>query len=408
MSNGRVPFKIVKQDDARVGADTPGAVVVGGDYVGLGIVRSLGRHGIPVCVVDDEYSISRFSRFADYAVRVPTLRDEQATVDAMLALPSRLPIAGWVVFPTRDEVVGSFSRRRGELGEVFRMPLPAWETTSWAWDKRKTYALANRLGVPTPRTWYPTSPRELAEIDAEPPFAVKPAIKEHFFYATGAKAWRAGSWEELKARFEEASRLVPAGEVMVQELIPGDGRYQFSFCAFFRRDRSIASMVARRRRQHPPEFGRASTFAETVDLPVLEERSEQLLGAIDYYGLVEIEYKRDPRDGAYKLLDFNARAWGYHTLGLEAGVDFPRLVFADQLGASLEPRRGRPGVRWVRLVTDVPTLAVEIRNGRLGWKDLFGTLAGGFDVEAVFSREDPRPGLAEIALLPYLVYKRGF
>ena len=30
-----------------------GAVVIGGDFNGLGIVRSLGRQGIPVCVIDD-------------------------------------------------------------------------------------------------------------------------------------------------------------------------------------------------------------------------------------------------------------------------------------------------------------------------------------------------------------------
>jgi D-aspartate ligase len=48
----------------------PGAVVIGGDYQGLGIVRSLGRVGIPVCVIDDEHSISRFSRYATHGVRV--------------------------------------------------------------------------------------------------------------------------------------------------------------------------------------------------------------------------------------------------------------------------------------------------------------------------------------------------
>ena len=52
-------------------------------------------------------------------------------------------------------------------------------------------------------------------------------------------------------------------------------------------------MVARRIRQHPAEFGRATTFAETVDIPTLQERSERLLRAIDYYGLAELEYKRD-------------------------------------------------------------------------------------------------------------------
>ena len=48
---------------------TLGAVVIGGDYQGLGIVRSLGRQGVPVCVVDDEHSISRYSRYCKRFVR---------------------------------------------------------------------------------------------------------------------------------------------------------------------------------------------------------------------------------------------------------------------------------------------------------------------------------------------------
>ena len=79
-------------------------------------------------------------------------------------------------------------------------------------------------------------------------------------------------------------------------------------------------MVARRLRQHPLEFGRASTYVETAEVPELETLSERLLRAVDYYGLVELEYKLDPRDGQYKLLDFNARTWGYHSLGSRAGV----------------------------------------------------------------------------------------
>ena len=167
-------------------------------------------------------------------------------------------------------------------------------------------------------------------------------------------------------------------------------------------------MTARRRRQHPHEFGRASTFVETVDMPELEEYSERLLAALDFYGLAELEYKLDPRDGEFRLLDFNARAWGYHSLGPSAGVDFPYLLFADQMGLEVEPCRARPGVRWIRLMTDVPTAIVEMRAGRLDLRSYARTVLGGFDVEAVFSREDPRPGLAEIALLPHLIKSRGF
>ena len=170
-----------------------GAVVVGGDYQGLGIVRSLGRHNIPVCVIDDEHSIARFSRYATHTVAVPSLRHEEQTVDAIMETGRRLGLEGWVLYPTRDETVAALARNRQVLSEMFRVPTPPWETVKWSWDKRNTYKLANELGIPTPRTWYPQSFEDLEEITVKPPFTIKPAIKEHFFYATKAKAWRANS-----------------------------------------------------------------------------------------------------------------------------------------------------------------------------------------------------------------------
>jgi predicted ATP-grasp superfamily ATP-dependent carboligase len=166
-------------------------------------------------------------------------------------------------------------------------------------------------------------------------------------------------------------------------------------------------MVVRRARQHPPEFGRSSTYVETIELPLLEDLSERFLRAIDYYGLVEMEYKFDPRDQLYKLLDVNGRTWGYHTLGFGAGVDFPLMLYADQVGEPVEPRRGRSGVKWIRLVTDVPTGILEVFGGRQNWRLYLQSLLG-FDVESVFSWEDPMPGLVELALIPYLAVKRGF
>jgi predicted ATP-grasp superfamily ATP-dependent carboligase len=193
----------------------------------------------------------------------------------------------------------------------------------------------------------------------------------------------------------------------VQEFIPGDGREQFGYGAFFKDGRAVGSMVACRRRQHPPEFGRASTYVETVDIPEIETLSQRFLQAIDYYGLVEVEFKRDSRDGRYKLLDVNARAWGYHTLGRRAGVDFPHLLFADQLAEPVAPCRAVPGIRWMRFVTDLPTALVEMRHGRLGLRSYLASVRGSH-TEAVFSPRDPLPSLAELLLLPYLGVKRGF
>jgi D-aspartate ligase len=381
--------------------------VVGGDYQGLGIARSLGRRGIPICVLDDERSIARFSKYVRHAVRVRELRDERRTVDTLLALGQHLGLEGWVLFPTREETVAALSRHRARLEQLYRVPTADWEVVRWAWDKRNTYSRAQDLGIATPRTWYPRSPDEVAEAEGDPPFVVKPAIKEHFFYATKAKAWRAESREQLRELVGRALDVIGSPEVMVQELVPGDGRHQFAYCALFKDGRALAKMTCRRRRQHPPEFGRASTYVETVDVPELEQTSERFLRDIGYYGLAELEYKLDPRDSTWKLLDVNARTWGYHTLGERAGVDFPALLFADQLGERVEPCRAWGGVRWVRLATDIPTGLAEMARRRLGWRAYLRSLLRA-NTEAVFDLRDPLPSIAEAALIPYLAVRRGF
>jgi len=385
-----------------------GAVVVGGDYQGLGIVRSLGKRGVPVCVVDDELSISRHSRYCTKFVKLADLRDEGVAVDSVLKVGKRLGLHGWVLYPTREELVSAFSRNRTELGEIFRVPTPEWSSVRWAWDKRNTYRLANDLDIPVPVTHYPQSPDQLSELDdLTPPFAIKPAIKEHFLYATKAKAWRADSHSQLRDMFKQASELVNPGEIMVQELIPGGGTQQFAYCAFFRHGQAVGKMVAQRRRQHPLQFGRASTYVETVDVPLLEEFSERFLRRIDYYGLVEMEYKLDPRDGRYKLLDVNARTWGYHSLGVSAGVDFSYMLYADQIGMPVTECKGKPGVGWMRTTTDIPAAFCALAAGDTDVRSYLRSLRN-CRADAVFSLEDPLPGLAEIILIPYLAVKRGF
>jgi predicted ATP-grasp superfamily ATP-dependent carboligase len=381
--------------------------VIGGDYQGLGIVRSLGRRGIATCVIDDELSIARFSRYAGRAVTVETLRDESRTIEHVLDAGRRFGLDGWLLYPTREEIVVAFSRHRSVLTPHFRVPTPPFGVVRWAWDKRNTYARAAELGIPVPRTWQPRDVAELDAIDGVPPFAVKPAIKEHFLYATKAKAWRADDHAELRERYRAAASLVGSDEVLVQELIPGGGAQQFAYCALFKGRRALATMVVRRARQHPVDFGRASTFVETVDAPELEALSKRFLSSIDYYGLVELEYKLDPRDQRYKLLDVNPRTWGYHSLGPCAGVDFPALLYADQVGEPVEPIRACVGVRWVRLVTDLPTAALEAAGRRLDWRGYLRSVVTA-DTEATFSRDDPLPGVAEIALIPYLAMVRGF
>ena len=384
-----------------------GALVVGGDFHGLAIVRSLGRRGIPVVVVDNEHSIARFSRYTTHYLKVPGLQQEQQSVDCLLDIAKRMNLRGWVLYATRDEHVAAFSRHRKELSEWFRLPTPDWEVVKWAWNKWNTYQLAEKIGLCIPKTFCPRTLSELAALDVQFPVGVKPAVKEDFFYATKAKAWRANSREELTALFARATEHSKGNEVLIQEIIPGDGHHQYSSCLFFKDGRGIASMEARRWRQHPPEFGRAATYVESIDHPEVREMSVRFLKEINYYGLAEIEFKQDPRDGKFKLLDVNARTWGFHALGEAAGVDFSYLLFADQLGQSVPECHGSAGVGWMRMVTDFPYSMMGLMNRQLKWASYTDSLRH-LGIESVYSREDFAPSVAEFAMLPYLIVKKGF
>ena len=383
-----------------------GAVVVGGDYQGLGIARSLGRVGVPVVVLDDEMSISRVSRYVSRFERVPDLLEPRAALAALTRLGRTLGDERWVLYPTREETVALVARNREELARWFRLPTPSFDVVRVAWDKRETYQRAEALGVPVPRCWFPASEADLDTVDLSGPVVLKPAIKEHFVYETKVKAWRADTSQELRTTYRRAREVVPADEIIVQELVPGDGAAQLAFCALYTDRGPTAEMTVRRLRQHPSDFGRASTFVETIEMPELGELADRLLHSIGYRGLVEVEFKLDARDGRPKLLDINARTWGYHTLGCAAGVDFSSLLFRDQLGEELARVRARPGVRWIRLETDVPNACRDIWRGRLGLRDYLRSLRG-VDTEAVFTREDPLPSLLELGLAPYLAVRRG-
>ena len=386
--------------------DRIGAVIVGGEHPGLGVARSLGRRGIPAVVLDDAPSVSSFSRYVERVIRVEDLRDERKAVDAVLEAGHKFNLRNWVLFPTRDETVAAFSRHRDELASFFRVTTPGWDSIQWAWDKKRTYELAEQLGIPCPKTWNLRCAEELPALFKRLPLAIKPAVKENFFYATGAKAWRAETEADLREMYAKAAAQIKPEEILIQEIIPGGGSQQLSYCAFFRDGKAHNVLLARRERQHPHEFGRAATYVETIDLPAIEELSERFLRAIDFYGIVEVEFKQDPRDGQYKLLDVNARTWGFHVLGAAAGVDFPALLFADQIGVPPTCSRAPAGIGWLRLVTDVPAAVSGIIHGHSTLGAYLRSLRR-TRIESVFASDDPLPFIAELGLLPYLIVKRS-
>ena len=143
------------------------------------------------------------------------------------------------------------------------------------------------------------------------------------------------------------------------------------------------------------DFGRASTFVETIEAPDVEETARRILSALRFDGIVELEFKRDQRDGRLKLLDINPRVWGWHSLGRAAGVDFPYLLWRMVHGETVAQVRARAGVRWVRALTDVPAAIGALRHGELSLIDYLWSLRPPIEC-AVFALDDPLPALLEL------------
>ena len=382
-----------------------GALVIGGDYKSLGIVRSLGRRGVRVRVLRDDHLLASASRYAERSYRWRGAQ-EQERVGYLLDLARTDDLDGWALFPGDEEPAAMIARNRDALVARYRLSVLApWETLRWAHDKRLTYRLAGDLGIDHPRTWYPRGREDVLAFDGLFPAILKPAYRPELNRFTLAKAWLAEDARALADRYDEACANIDPSLVMIQERIPGGGECQFSFAALCRDGRPLASVVARRTRQWPRDFGRASTYVETIDAPEVEEVARAVLAALRFAGLVEVEFKRDPRDGRLKLLDINPRAWGWHTLGARAGVDFAYLLWRMLNGEDVPELRGRPGVRWVRALTDVPQAIAEIRAGRLSLPRYLLSLGGPIEF-AVLAPDDPLPALVELPATAYLAWKR--
>ena len=380
-----------------------GALVIGGDYRALGVARSLGRRGVPVWVLAEPGEpLAAVSRFARRSVRWPSGRRDP---EFLCELAARHDLRGWALIPSADGSAAMLARAHEQLAAHYTHTTPPWEMLRWTYDKRLTYELAERIGVPCPRSV--PAPAAVGGRAAEVTFpaVLKPAIKESANALTTAKAWRVEDAADLERRYLEASEFVDGATLVVQELIGGGGEGQLSYAALCDDGVPLASLTARRTRQYPADFGRASTFVETIDCDEAVEPALALLAEIRYSGLIEVEYKRDPRDGVLKVLDMNPRVWGWHTLCGRAGVDFPWLVWLRARGERLPEVRARPGVRWRRFTTDTPTAVKEVLAGRLGVRE-YGRSLRGPQESAIFAWDDPLPGVVEVPVLAYMAARR--
>ena len=153
-----------------------------------------------------------------------------------------------------------------------------------------------------------------------------------------------------------------------------------------------------RTRQYPIDYGLGSSFVEAIEVPALFVSAEKLLHYMRVSGMVEVEFKHDLRDGQYKLLDINVRPWGWHTLCITCGLDFPYIQYRDVLEGD-EPAAITPcyGHHWARLLTDIPAGWQEIRAGIISPGDYLRSLMGK-TVFSVLDWRDPLPTFGDFAV----------
>jgi len=299
----------------------------------LAATRSLGRRGVSVTAADEtRTTLAGSSKYCQERMTYPspfrhpdlflaTLRSEilQRQID--------------VVFPMTDLTTGILVRHRDSLGHI-QIPCPPEDSFESASDKWSTYNLAVRLGIPTPLTHYLSSEKALSVVvsDMGYPIVLKPPRSR----------MRPGTpWDNSSVRYasspEEQRAIVmdltisTDQPVLAQQYIKGEGRGIF---AIYDRGKPLCFFAHRRLRERPPSGG-VSVLSESIPVnPYLGDLTQRILDALGWHGVAMAEFKITP-DGTPFLLEINPRFWGSLQLAIDAGVDFPWLLYQLATGEAV-------------------------------------------------------------------------
>ncbi len=148
-----------------------------------------------------------------------------------------------------------------------------WEVTQRFYEKDQAGEAAAQAGIPIPRVYPSSTLEELLASEPLFPLVLKPTFKKNYYDKTNDKAVLVQDRDELIAKFQAMNRLISTKQILAQEFLKGGTRNLFSFAGIFDGEKIVAGVVSHRIRQHPMDFGHATTFAELRDMPLLEEQA---------------------------------------------------------------------------------------------------------------------------------------
>lgn len=375
-----------------------GVIILGGHVQALGITRAFGRQGVPVVIIDNTgKNITRHSKYCKLSYNV----EDGGLLDFLLNLGQKGGYNGWLLFPTNDFHVKLLSQNKPALSQYFKITTDNWEVIRLFYNKRETYRLVSELNIPIPETFYPKNEGDLNNISPVFPCIIKPAVMHDFYKQVKQKVFVCKDFNALVFHYRAACKLIPSDEIIVQNIITGPSRNQFSACFLFLNGQPYVTLTATRMRQHPLDFGNATTYAETVDLPVIVEYALKILKAANYNGLCEVEFKKDETDGQYKFLEVNTRTWKWHAIAEKAGAPFLVNFYRYLIGEKISPVLTQNQASFRHALTDYP---VQLKLMMKGYKYSFRRKQP--CVKAVWAWDDMKPWLFEKVYLPYLMLKR--
>jgi D-aspartate ligase len=353
------------------------AVVLGAATTGLAVIRSLGRKGVPVTGVDKaRLTAGYFSRYCQGVKSPDPETDEGGYVRLLLELGEKMEGCP-VLFPTRDREVSIVARHREALKKYYRIPLAGQDLIEKLVDKRKFYELIRCMDVDYPVTFVPRDAAHVSEISRqiEYPCIVKPVDTVPFSQQFGVKCFQARDAEELIRGYDRA--VNNGHEVILQEVIPGDEQCLCMFEGYFDKDSEPLSIFMQRKIRNCPELYGIGSLVEGYIDQEIACLGMRFMKGIGYHGIGELELKKDPRDGRYKVIEVNARPWTQLWLATCSGVNLPYIAYLDMIGEPVEiAQEYCPGLKWLCMSDDFRTCLSRMKNGSLGLREYLNTLQG--------------------------------
>jgi predicted ATP-grasp superfamily ATP-dependent carboligase len=368
------------------------AIILHAHIVGLGVIRALGEMNVPITVMHyEKIEMGHLSRFVQERIHVPDPREsEEKFIQTILDHASHL--RGGVLFPCNDYIVVALSRHKEKLQEFYKVAIPEWDIIKKAIIKKHTYDLAEKLGVPFPKTCVLRSAEDIKKVESHItyPCIMKPCEGHKFYDTYGKKMVRVKNEKELLVSYDKASSL--GLEVMAQEYIPGDDHHGVNYNSYFWEGVPLAEFTAEKVRSAPPLLG----FPRVVvskSLPDVVALGRRMLRGIGFYGYSCMEFKRDARNGIYKLMEVNPRNNLSTSLAVTCGINFPWMIYRHLLyNEIINVNQPKYNVYWIDIIKD---LVHSIRCRREERYSLSKYLKPYFNpkVFAVFRLDDPLPFL---------------